>query len=480
MPEIQQEQQKIVADGHEYTVAELLESVDRRASIQKMFLFKPYPWQMQFYEAGNFYNQRMVQAGNRVGKTMGAAFEVALHATQNYPPWWRGRKFDKGIKAWCGSVTNELLRDSVQRELLGRPGAQGTGMIPARNIIDVKYRQAGVSEVVDRIFVETKNKKVSEIGLKTYEQGWRKFQATTQDLVWLDEEPEDFKIFTECMTRIMTVNGLMVVTYTPLLGITPLVEHFDQDFCWKIMVGWGDSEHLSENEEMQKQLLDTYMEHERDARQHGIPVQGEGRVWPVAEGEYVCDPFEIPKFYARIAGMDFGSDHPTAAIWMAWDRDTDTIYIYDEYAQRRETPAYHAEAIKRRGKWIPVAWPHDGANIDARSAGTNLKGMYMEQDVLMLQDSARYENDKGGPQPTEPIVMEVLERMQTGRIKVFSNCQGLLKEMRNYHRKDGKLVRKNDDRISAMFYALMMKRFAKQDLPVKAQRRVEPMFQVFA
>lgn len=472
-------QQNIVIDGQSYEVAELIEAVDRRASINRMYQFKPYLWQKQFYEAGNFYNQRMVQAGNRVGKTMGAAFELSVHATKNYPPWWTGRKFNKPVKAWAASVTNELLRDSVQRELLGKPGAQGTGMIPAKNIIDVKYRQAGVSEVVDRIFVQTKDKQVSEIGLKTYEQGWRKFQATTQDIIWLDEEPEDFKIFTECMTRIMTVNGLMLVTYTPLLGITPLVEHFDQDFTWKVTVGWEDSEHLSDLE-MQKQLLNTYPEHERDARQHGVPVQGEGRVWPVAESEYICDPFEIPPYYARMAGIDFGADHPTAVVWITWDRDTDTIYIYDEYAQRRETPAYHAEAIKRRGKWIPVAWPHDGENTDAKSNGTNLKSMYLQQDILMLPDSARYVNEKGGAQPTEPIVMEVLERMQTGRIKVFSNCQGLLKEMRNYHRKDGKLVRKNDDRISAMFYAMMMRRFAKQDLAPKRRAPVKPMFEVFA
>ena len=471
---------KIVIDGHTYTTGELLESLDRRASIKKMFRFRPYVWQKSFYEAGNTYNQRMVQAGNRVGKTIGAAFECALHATGNYPPWWKGRVFDKPTQGWAASVTNELLRDSVQKELLGPSGMHGTGMIPGKDIIDIKYRQAGVSEVVDRILVRHKSKKrPSEIGLKTYEQGWRKFQATTQDWIWLDEEPEDFRIFTECVTRTMTVNGIIMVTYTPLLGRTLLVDHFDQDFTWKIQVGWDDSKHLSEDTEMQKLLLGTYQEFERDARKYGIPILGEGRVWPIPESDFLCKPFEIPKHYARIAGIDFGSDHPTAVAWAAWDRDKDVWYVYDEYKQRKEVPVYHSEAIKKRGDWIPVAWPHDGANVDARSGGKNLKEMYLEHGIQMLSRSARYEEDKGGAQPTEPIVMEVGERLETGRLKVFETCTELRKEIVNYHRKDGKLVRKSDDLISAMFYGLMDKKWARPNKMPSMRKPVKPLFSVF-
>jgi hypothetical protein len=56
--------------------------------------------------------------------------------------------------------------------------------------------------------------------------------------------------------------------------------------------------------------------------------------------------------------------------------------------------------------------------------------------------------------------MEMLDRMQTGRLKVFSNCVEFLEERRMYHRKDGKVVKERDDTISAVRYAVMMKRFA--------------------
>ena len=54
----------------------------------------------------------------------------------------------------------------------------------------------------------------------------------------------------------------------------------------------------------------------------------------------------------------------------------------------------------------------------------------------------------------------MLDRMQTGRFKVFETVGDFFEEFRLYHRKDGKIVKERDDLISATRYALMMKRFA--------------------
>src|SRR3712207_8927855 len=50
-------------------------------------------------------------------------------------------------------------------------------------------------------------------------------------------------------------------------------------------------------------------------------------------------------------------------------------------------------------------------------------------------------------------VTEMLERMQTGRWKVFAHLEDWFAEFRLYHRKDGLIVKENDDRISAARYA---------------------------
>ena len=41
--------------------------------------------------------------------------------------------------------------------------------------------------------------------------------------------------------------------------------------------------------------------------------------------------------------------------------------------------------------------------------------------------------------------MEMLERMQTGRLKVFSHLQDWWQEFRLYHRKDSLIVKERDD-----------------------------------
>jgi hypothetical protein len=106
---------------------------------------------------------------------------------------------------------------------------------------------------------------------------------------------------------------------------------------------WDDAPHLTEAKK--NQLLAVYGEHERDMRTRGIPVFGSGPVFSCPEDDLLVDPFPIPDHWAMIAGLDIGWDHPTALVWLRYDRDSDTIYVVDEYRQRKQTVAYHAMAI---------------------------------------------------------------------------------------------------------------------------------------
>ena len=435
----------------------ILQELIRRHGQRKFQRFKPYRWQEQFYAAGIENQERMLIAANRVGKTYSAAYETAAHATGEYPDWWPGIKFKRAPLIWVGSITNETNRDIVQKELLGEP--QGSGAILGDRIIKVSNRQAGVSNVADMVTVRHKGGGISQIVFKTYDQGWRKFQGTQPDFIWLDEEPEDYRVYTECLTRILTSKGRIAVTFTPLLGETDLVLHFNEGIrgTYVQTATWDDAAHLSEDDKAR--FIESFPAHERDARTKGVPMMGEGRVFPFSEEEIKVEPFKIPAHWARIAGIDFGIDHPAAGAWIAWDRDTDVIYLYDGYKRSNEAAAYHAMALNQRGNWIPVAWPHDGLNRE-KSGGKQLKDMYVEAGANLLSLSARYDNDKGGGQPVEPVVMEVYERIRTGRFKVFSHLTDWFAEYRNLHRKDGKIVAIRDDLMKATFYAVMMRRYA--------------------
>jgi hypothetical protein len=185
----------------------------------------------------------------------------------------------------------------------------------------------------------------------------------------------------------------------------------------------------------------------------------------VADEAIICDPFAIPAHFARIKGCDFGIDHPAAGVEIAWDRDQDIIYLIDSYKKAGELAPYHAAWFNKSNPWVPVAWPHDGMNRE-KSGGKILADSYRDHRVNMLSKSARYPRvpgetkDVGGPQPVEPIVDEILERMMTGRFKAFSNQASFLEEKRSYHRKNNKLVAVRDDILKALFYAVMMLRYA--------------------
>lgn len=437
-------------------------------AINKILTYRPYKWQLEFHEAGKHNVERMLMAANRVGKTQCAAAEVSYHLTGDYPDWWPGRRFDRPTLVWTGSPTNETSRDIVQTELLGGLGEKlGTGWVPRSRIVGTpKTRQAGVKDVIDTFAVRHQTGGLSVCNLKTYEQGWTKWQGTAPHVVWNDEEPDDYMIYSESQTRVLTSNGLLLTTFTPLRGVTDLVQHFQElhgtNGVYLKGASWDDAPHLSQEDK--DRLSKSYRSHERAARTQGIPMLGEGAVFPVPDEDISIPLFEIPPHFARIKGCDFGIDHPAAGVELAIDRDQDIIYVIDCYRKANEKAPYHAAWFNKRNRDIPVAWPHDGMNRE-KTGGRILADAYREQGVAMLAKSARYakvpgEDEKGGGQPVEPVVDQILQRMITGRFKVFAHLSEWFEEKRSYHRKDGIIVARRDDILKATFYAVMMRRYA--------------------
>ena len=127
-------------------------------------------------------------AGNQLGKTLAGGFEAAMHATGFYPDWWCGRRFDRPVIGWACGVTGEVVRDTVQRVLVGRSGEHGTGAIPKDALRDLVAAR-GTPDLLDTIKIDHVSGGQSLIGLKTYASGREKFQGETLDFVWFDEEP---------------------------------------------------------------------------------------------------------------------------------------------------------------------------------------------------------------------------------------------------------------------------------------------------
>lgn len=476
-------------------LASILKELETQISQRKMYAYKPYghpetlcpdgelwkimrdtqgwemwsnkPWQFEFHQMGKTCQERAIVAANRPGKTLCAAAEVSFHMTGEYPDWWQGKRFENPVLVWTASPTNETSREIVQKVLLGGtdPDNLGTGFVPRDKLIGTpKTRQAGVSDVVDNFRVRHVSGGTSICVLKSYEQGWRKFQGAEPHVIWLDEEPDDSenqkRIYTECLTRILTSHGLIMCTFTPLLGQTELVSKFQRGGkgIYMVMADWNDAPHLNNVEK--ERLKQSYPDYEVQTRTLGIPMMGEGRVFRSDEAEIRLPFIDVQPYWGRIKGMDFGIDHPATVADCAWDRDNDIFYVLNVWRKNGEDIfEEQAEYLNMKDPWVPVSWPHDGTTRE-KSNGVRLKDFYVQKGVKMLGMSARYKNDKGGGQPVEPIVMEVAERIRSGRFKVAAHCSEFFEEYRNYHRQDGKITDKKDDALKAVFYALMMKRFA--------------------
>lgn len=438
---------------------ELLKLKDIRAKRNRLAAYKPYAKQVEFHNRGAEFRERLFLAGNQLGKTWAGAYEVAMHLTGRYPDWWQGRRYNYATRWMAGSESAELTKKGVQRLLLGPPELReewGTGAIPKECLRDTSMK-AGVPDAVSSIIVRHACGEDSVIQFNSYDQGRTKWQADTVDGVWFDEEPPQ-PVYSEGLTRTNATGGMVFVTFTPLLGMSDVVKRFLLDkpagACTTTMT-INDVEHYTQEE--REAIIASYPEHEREARAKGIPIMGSGRVFPIVEDGIKCNPFAIPPHWPRIVGLDFGIDHPTAAVWMAWDRDADVLYVTDTYRVKDQSILIHGASIKARGDWVPVAWPHDGLQRD-KGSGEQLMVQYKSQGLNMLKERATFEDGTNG---VEAGLADMLTRMQTQRFKVFGHLSDWFEEFRLYHRKDGMVVKQADDLMSATRYALMMRRFAK-------------------
>ena len=390
-----------------------------------------------------------MMAANRVGKTEGVGgYELSLHLTGQYPAWWNGRRFSKPIRAWAAGDTSKTVREILQQKLLGPVGSWGTGLIPGDSIQRTVLSK-GAADTVEILYVKHAAGGVSILVFKSYDQRREAFQGTEQDLIWLDEEPP-LDIYTECLLRTMTNNGMIMLTFTPLLGMSEVVLAFLpggkladgpqlEGSKYIVFATWDDVPHL--DDAVKKELWASIPPYQRDARSKGIPQLGAGAIYPVPESEFTVDPFTIPIHWPRGYGMDVGWNC-TAAIWGAHDRETDTLYLTSEYKRSQAEPSIHVHGIKAPGDWIP-------GFIDPASRGRSQRdGQQLLFDYSQLGLKLTLA-DNG----VESGLYSVWNRLATGRLKVFKSMSNWFQEFRLYRRdQKGHVVKENDHEMDATRY----------------------------
>lgn len=456
-------------------LAELLDALDRR----KLGAYAPYPYQKAFHNARGYKSdkpasQRALMCGNQVGKTYCGAMEAAIHLTGRYPDWWEGTRFTRPITMLIGGLTNESVRDICQKEMFGEPTDPkklGYGSVP-KDAIGQTVRKAGVPDALDSVAVKHVSGLWSKAMFRAYEQGAKKHMGSRIDVGWLDEEPPE-DIWAQYIRGTLATRGILYITFTPEEGMTKVVYGFLNDIKpgqALLRASWDDAPHM--NHDRREQMLLAIPAHQREMRSKGIPLRGSGLVYGVPQEEIECDPFEIPTYWPRIAACDFGIGHDFAAVWLAWDRERDVVYVTDCWKKSGEKLSEHVSQLNRRGNWIPVIWPHDGLQRDPKS-GLPLSEEYRKEGANMWHEqftnppTPGVEEGKGG-NSVEYGIEHILHRMQTGRFKVFKTLKPWFTEWMDYHRDDGKIVKQYDDLMDATRYACLSLRHATtQTLKIK-------------
>ena len=449
--------------------------------------YRAYPKQREFHMLGRFYPNRMLRAGNQQGKSHSAGAEMAMHLTGEYPDWWDGKRFDRPIVAWACGETADAVRDNPQRVLLGLPKQIGTGLIPKRCITDMYGKASGIADLYDYILIRHKSGGLSMLKFRYYSQDRTSWQGPPIDVVWLDEEPPKSH-YSEALARTVAVDGITLMTFTPLKGYSEVVNLYlkdpDPKNSGRVEVKMTIYDSLHIKPEKRARHIAKWPKHEQRARIWAEPMMGEGLIFPYDEDELKVQPFAIPSHWKLIAGLDIGIDHPTAAVLLAHDPDNDVVYVTREYRKPGLTPPEHWLTLKRwkgkgRLKW---AWPRDGLQTE-KGSGQTVMEIYRNEGMDALPEFSQHVmprrrtraagsgNQASANVSVERGLLDMDIRMQEGGLKVFSTCHMWFEEQRQYHREDGKIVKKMDDLMDATRIGIMSLRFAEASAAPRHRRR---------
>lgn len=222
------------------------------------------------------------------------------------------------------------------------------------------------------------------------------------------------------------------------------------DSKFLVQAGWSDAAHL--DAATKERMLAGTPPHLRDARSKGTPSLGAGAIYPVEQSEIIVPPFAIPAHFAKAYGFDTGWKR-TAAVFGAWDRDSDVLYIYTEHYRGQAEPSIHADAIRARGDWLVGACDPAGS-----TSGETTLEIYRSHGLNLV---AANKNVEAG-------IMEVWQRLATGRLKIFAHCGNLIAEHRLYRRdKNGKIVKDFDHALDALRYLVMSLPQIARTKPIK-------------
>ena len=283
---------------------------------------------------------RWVFGGNRSGKTECGAVESVYMARGIHPY----RKNKDKVFGWVVSLSQQVQRDVAQSKILSyiNPSWIDDVTMLSGKKESLKYG------IIDQIRIKNVFGGISVIGFKSCDQGREKFQGSSLDFVWFDEEPPE-DIYDECRMRVLDKGGDIFGTMTPLKGLTFIHDKIylnseNNNEVWYEFMEWADNPYLNQQEV--EALSKTLSDDQLSSRRYGRFKASSGLVYPeFDEAIHVIEPFSVPIEWQDNISIDPGLNNPLSAHWYAVDYDGN-VFVIAEHFEAGKDVIYHSEKIK--------------------------------------------------------------------------------------------------------------------------------------
>lgn len=386
---------------------------------------------------------RWVFGGNRSGKTECGAVE-AIWLARGIHPW---RKNRKNVFGWVVSLSQQVQRDVAQSKILH--------YLPPEWIVDITMlsgrKDSPSGGVIDQIKIKNVFGGISTIGFKSCDQGREKFQGSSLDFVWFDEEPPK-DIYEECLMRVMDRRGDIFGTMTPLKGMTFIYNEIylnrkNNPEVWCQFMSWEDNPFLSKQE---IKLLEGALDGPSlDSRRYGKFSSGEGLVYPEFDpAVHVIPPFPIPPEWQDTISIDPGLNNPLSAHWYAVDWDGNIYVVAEHFAAGRDVD-FHARSIKHicglmgwksdsKGRYCALI--DSAANQRTLASSKSVAELFCDNGIL-VNTNVNKDVFSG--------ICRVKEYLKRGNgradIYIFDTCRNMIEEFLTYSWGSGDSPKKVDD-----------------------------------
>ena len=419
--------------------------------------------QMAFHKCNK--RNRWVFGGNRSGKSQCGAVEAVWLARGIHP-----YKQNKTCDGWVVSLSQQVQRDVAQSKILYYLNPDWIVDI----IMLTGRKDSAQNGVIDYILVRNVFGEISKIGFKTCDQGREKFQGTSLDWVWFDEEPP-FDIYLECRMRVLDRQGMIFGTMTPLKGLTwvydkiYLNENNDLE-VWCIEMEWADNPYLSKSEI--DSLTSTLSADELESRRYGKFMAKGGLVYSEFDmNVHVIEPFTVPKEWYDNISIDPGLHNPLSAHWYAVDFDGN-IYVIAEHYMAEQTIEFHANAIIEKCRALDWKTGFDGKYSALIDSAANQKTLASPKSVSELfLDYGINVNTNVNKDLFSGIsrVKSYLKNAKgESKLFIFSTCVNMIREIKGYWWGNADVpIKKDDHAMDELRYYIMSRPEAHEPQKLK-------------